>query len=347
MNLFARGEFAKGLEHGIGEVTYTNGVVFIGKFRFGKRDGMGTIKYPGGKTEKGIFRDPDQYYKDRDPPVVVEEIAEDPSLFQPLSLMDIAIAGLAKAIVNRRTLFPATKITSRLYPHLREVVTAEILEKMQPAGTKDFKEAAKAFAFLGNDEIVMSGTKLGVSDVDMLLYFEGGKDLKLLRCVSNRLQPVSVNLIGHQLNTISWSGLLSLDLSYNTLEHNSLQALMAAMATQPSVLTLKLSGCGIKSGSSHLVGKMISGNQVLRTFDLSFNVIKSQGIEPIAKALARNSSLQSLNLRSNGIDITGGKMIVDALKDNRVLEELCVADNKIGPETVAQIMARLRYNKAA
>ncbi len=52
------GEWADGYEHGVGTRTYvSDGSSFEGRFRFGRRDGLGVLTLSGGKEEKRVFKD--------------------------------------------------------------------------------------------------------------------------------------------------------------------------------------------------------------------------------------------------------------------------------------------------
>ena len=51
------GEFALGREHGQGRRKYPDGSVFEGRFRFGVRDGPGTLTAPNGEKTRGTFKD--------------------------------------------------------------------------------------------------------------------------------------------------------------------------------------------------------------------------------------------------------------------------------------------------
>jgi hypothetical protein len=57
-----------------------------GRFRFGKRDGQGIFKDIMGNITRGVFRDADCYYLDKNPPVI-DETYSGSNLFQPPSLL--------------------------------------------------------------------------------------------------------------------------------------------------------------------------------------------------------------------------------------------------------------------
>ena len=46
------GQFALGLEHGMGKKTFTDLSVFEGRFRFGVRDGPGVLTHADGKRQR-------------------------------------------------------------------------------------------------------------------------------------------------------------------------------------------------------------------------------------------------------------------------------------------------------
>ena len=67
------GEFAKGFEHGQGHKTYLSKEgqsSFTGRFRFGRKDGPGTMVHVDGTTEKGTFLDPTEKYTEKSPPYI-------------------------------------------------------------------------------------------------------------------------------------------------------------------------------------------------------------------------------------------------------------------------------------
>jgi hypothetical protein len=96
------GEFAKGYEHGSGEMTYKDGSVYQGKYRYGRRDGPGIFITADGTKSKGVFRDTEGY-NEKLPPTISEEILDDDSLFQPPSLLKMCIQTLAIVIYSMQS----------------------------------------------------------------------------------------------------------------------------------------------------------------------------------------------------------------------------------------------------
>lgn len=255
---FYRGEFAKGYEHGHGSKLFADGARFEGRFRFGKRDGPGTLTTPEGQVEKRIFRENDVFHE-KPIPVVVEMIDEaegNVKLFQPESLLDIAIRALAKTMHDRQSLVPTRLVHNRLQDFLKPRVVKEFLETMQPMGTNDFLTVAPTFGFLSLPTVSVKHVKFKNYDTEALIYITAGNtSLHTLEVTNNRLDPSSLDLLVKRVAAGTWPALQSLDLSFNRIDAMNARNLMNALKGVPHIKVLKMAGCGITAAGAQAIGE--------------------------------------------------------------------------------------------
>lgn len=108
---------------------------------------------------------------------------------------------------------------------------------------------------------------------------------------------------------------------------------LQALAAHPSLASLALAGCKVRSeGASHLAPALAASTS-LRHLDLGRNQLGDRGAAALAEALARNRSLASLDLRHNGVGLVGCRLLGAALRErNGVLRTLLVAGNEMEDE---------------
>lgn len=339
------GQWAKGFEHGQGKRVYPDGSTFEGRFRFGRKDGPGVFVDKDGKMEKGSFSpDPGEKWNEKWPPVIEEEDNLNEEFHQPLSLLELAVSALAKAMhTNRNKLAPSRRLTLFLPEHTKKMVAYEYLRTMNPPGSTSFQQAGPHFAFTSVTELVFQDVKLKQADCEALMYFQGGNsNLTLLRMTSNKFDLASLDRVCGNLRSGAWPVLQTVDLSYNKFDLSALDALLAGVRCNPTICNLRLASCQIKAPGFFSLAKWISVDKQLLSLDVAFNLAESAGAQLLADALELNTTLTSLNLRGNRISQMGGQAFCDAIKNNRSLRVLCVADNGIGPDLLSLISGRLQ-----
>lgn len=341
-----KGEFAKGYEHGTGIKTYPSGEKYEGRFRFGKRDGPGVLTSADGTVEKRMFRENDAVHEMAVPPVKEATANEDmgQGLFQPDTLLTLAVRALAKTMHIKRALVPSALLHGRLPEYFKSPVCRQYLETMHPLGSVSFMEAAPEQAFRSIPVVSLRHAKFQHYDAESFLYFISANScLKTLELVNSRLDPTSIEMLCKTLKTGQWSLLNCLNLSFNRVDVTIVQSLLGALRTgAPDIQSLLLAGCQITPQGGALLAKYLGENPSLQDLDLAFNMIQAAGAERIAEALVLNSTLTKLNLRQNNIGTVGGEAMVEAMKTNLSLRVLCIADNKIGAHLACELSGRLR-----
>lgn len=338
------GQFAKGLEHGQGSKKYADGSTFEGRFRFGRKDGPGVFTDKNGVVEKGHnFFDPNEKYNEKSPPVIEESGSTTESCFDPSSLLVLSIVALAKAMhTNRDKFAPARRLATLLPDHLKSQLATEYLRTMSPPGTKSFLDNGPKYAFSMVTTLVFQDVKLTQADCKALMYFQGCNfKLQTLKMASNNLDLPSIDLICKNLRSNAWPALLNLDLSFNALDISALEQLIEGVKVNPTIRSLRLASCQIKSNGLFSLAKWIAADKRILSLDIAFNFAEAIGAQLLADALESNKTLTSLNIRSNLIGMSGGQCLCDAVRKNKSLKVLCMADNGCGADLLALLSGRL------
>ncbi|CAE7246122.1 Nlrc3 [Symbiodinium sp. CCMP2592] len=92
----------------------------------------------------------------------------------------------------------------------------------------------------------------------------------------------------------------TLNLGFNGIGAESLEALAAAVATNGTLTTIDLRGNDIGSEGCKALGQALKTNDTLTTIDLRQNIILAGGLKAIAEALTTNRALTTINLDYNG-----------------------------------------------
>jgi hypothetical protein len=340
------GEFAKGFEHGQGKKSYADGSVFEGRFRFGRKDGPGVLTDAQGNVEKGNFLDPAEKYNEKAPPYITEDINPNEEYHHPLSLKELCLQSLARAMHHNRKLYaPANKLQRFVPEHIKYALGQEYLRIMDPKGSPSFMINGPSYAFNFLDAIVFKSVRIIEADAQALMYFQNSNtQLKVLSCTANKMTLSSIDLICKNLQQNAWPILHVLDLSFNIFDSSALLALMTGIGKISTLKNLSLRACGINpSGATVIANAMMKDKQVEK-LDLAFNSLELVGTEVIAELLKVNTTLKEINLRSNRIGSLGAQVLVKALSKNKTLKILILADNMIGPDLIASVSAKLNGN---
>lgn len=254
------GEFAQGFEHGNGIRTYADKLRYEGRFRFGKRDGPGAVYHPNGTVDKGIFKDTECFHEKLLPKIEEDEDAGNDVtmvIFQPDSLLQIAIRAVAQTMKTRRSLVPNTKILKRLQPFLKPLIAKEYLTILNPIGSKHFIQQVPNLAFQLSTSIILNYVKFYYFDMESFLYFTTmNSTLIHLELMNNRIDPTSIDLLNKQISNGTWPWLESINLSFNKIDTTGIDTLMKALKKGTSRMkVIKLSGCNINSTGSLSIAK--------------------------------------------------------------------------------------------
>ena len=340
------GEFAKGFEHGQGHKTYASKEgqsSFTGRFRFGRKDGPGTMIHADGRSEKGNFLDPNEKYNEKSVPFISETTNTADTFFEPASLVDICMVELAKAMhYNRRKYGPAPVLQRRVPDHLKYKLGEEYLRQLNPPGSPAFVKVGPEFAFNFLKEVLFCGVKVIEADAMALMYFQNSnKKLEVLKCTANKMTLPSIDLICKNLQQMAWPALKELDLSLNTFDVPALASLTAGLKTITSLRSLRLAACGIKAPGIHVVMDWLTEDDSVEIVNLAFNTAEMTGAEHVARMLRQNKTLTELNLRSNKIGQLGGRLLAEAMKENKTLRVMCLADNSVTGPVISDVSAQL------
>eukprot|EP00511_Aplanochytrium_stocchinoi_P001156 CAMPEP_0204826224 /NCGR_PEP_ID=MMETSP1346-20131115/3952_1 /ASSEMBLY_ACC=CAM_ASM_000771 /TAXON_ID=215587 /ORGANISM="Aplanochytrium stocchinoi, Strain GSBS06" /LENGTH=1008 /DNA_ID=CAMNT_0051954139 /DNA_START=998 /DNA_END=4024 /DNA_ORIENTATION=+ len=124
----------------------------------------------------------------------------------------------------------------------------------------------------------------------------------------------------------------STSLQILSLNRNWLVAkqIVAGLAVNKSLQTLKLRRILIRKPDAEEIAKALCANKTLRILDLEGNSLTAEGVAPIAEALHENNTLQTLILSRNNISDTGAERIAKSLRVNMSLQNLNLCANAIG-----------------
>ncbi len=111
--------------------------------------------------------------------------------------------------------------------------------------------------------------------------------------------------------------------------NEKIRQLAAALETNTTLKTLKLSYNNIGDVGARLLADALLNNTALTNLNLFNNNIGPNGTKDIAGALEKNTTLTNLNLSSNNIGVDGAKYLAGALLKNTVLEILDLGINNI------------------
>ncbi|KAM9812219.1 NACHT, LRR and PYD domains-containing protein 3-like [Syngnathus typhle] len=165
--------------------------------------------------------------------------------------------------------------------------------------------------------------------------------LQILRLDGCKLSKKSCEMLASVLGLPR--NLRHLDLSYNDLYDDGLEALAAGLAKpQCTLQVLRLSRCNLSKKSCEVLASVLSSPCNLRDLDLSYNLLYNDGLEALAGGLAKpKCSLQVLGLKSCMITTRGCVSLAKALQSNPFhLQELDLNNNnygKKGKEALAKV----------
>ena len=101
-----------------------------------------------------------------------------------------------------------------------------------------------------------------------------------------------------------------------------------------------MSNCYFKEQSAHVLNQFMRFNQMVASYDLSFNELGDNGVRLIAMALRYNQHIVYLNLDMNSIAWEGAHYLAQALRDNVSLIDLSLSSGKSGGNNRNRIMER-------
>lgn len=157
-----------------------------------------------------------------------------------------------------------------------------------------------------------------------------------LTCLELKHQHLSSGVLEVAQTLSLLTNLQHLDLTGNSLCHNSVTALLAAHLGAPlkQLTCLILATNFLTASDAAWLGPALSAMPSLRSLDLSENNITSDGVMALGPALVTLPLLTSLNLRGNVLKAAGALWLAPVILAHPQLEFLDVACNWLGKEGI-------------
>ena len=136
----------------------------------------------------------------------------------------------------------------------------------------------------------------------------------------------------------------SLQLSFNNITHEGLEAMANALWGSTTLRELKVDNNIIGDRGAHQIAAIIPALKVIEVLDVGFNSISAPGLTVLMKTIAESKNLLSLSLSGNAIDANAAKSIAYALAYNCSLESFFLVHCSIGHEEQRHITAGIVSN---
>nr|XP_049616912.1 NACHT, LRR and PYD domains-containing protein 12 isoform X4 [Syngnathus scovelli] len=165
--------------------------------------------------------------------------------------------------------------------------------------------------------------------------------LQVLRLSHGKLSKKSCNALASVLS--SCCSLRKLDLSWNDLGDDGLEALAAGLAKpQCTLQVLELENCNLSEKSGEALASVLSSSRTLRELDLSHNDLGDDGLEALAAGLAKpQCTLQVLKLLRCDLSKKSCEALASVLSSSRTLRELDLSNNDLGDDGLEALAAGL------
>ncbi|XP_061133479.1 NACHT, LRR and PYD domains-containing protein 12-like isoform X1 [Syngnathus typhle] len=162
--------------------------------------------------------------------------------------------------------------------------------------------------------------------------------LRLRRC---KLSKKSCEALASVL--ISSRTLMHLDLSFNDLYNDGLEALAAGLAKpQCTLQVLRLWGCKLRKKSCEALASVLSSSRTLRHLDLNGNDLSDDGLEALAAGLAKpQCTLQVLWLYRCQLSKKSCEALASVLSSSRTLRHLDLNGNDLSDDGLEALAAGL------
>ncbi|XP_048188653.1 NLR family CARD domain-containing protein 3 isoform X2 [Perognathus longimembris pacificus] len=135
-------------------------------------------------------------------------------------------------------------------------------------------------------------------------------------------------------------------LQSNSISDTGVAALMGALCTNWTLLSLNLRENSISSEGAQTLARALCVNSTLQHLDLTANLLHDEGAQAIAVAVGENHALTSLHLQWNFIQAGAARALGQALQLNRSLRSLDLQENDIGDEGASAVASALKVNTA-
>uniref|UniRef100_A0A8C2FMY0 Si:ch73-233m11.2 n=1 Tax=Cyprinus carpio TaxID=7962 RepID=A0A8C2FMY0_CYPCA len=170
--------------------------------------------------------------------------------------------------------------------------------------------------------------------------------LRLSKSIGLSQSRLSLTAITNLSTALAEGRTIKLDLSYSTLEKESVQTLCRAL-TRSTLESLNLCGCSLTTADCEALAQMLSGGSQLRVLNLCGNNLEDQGLIHLSSAL-ENCRLQEINLDLCSLTAASMPALSSALNSGfSELRKLNLSRNAVmddGMELISQVLQKGRLN---
>jgi Ran GTPase-activating protein (RanGAP) involved in mRNA processing and transport len=201
----------------------------------------------------------------------------------------------------------------------------------------------------GMQELFLGGTGLGPTGCQAVARLLASPDcrlkvLSLPNCdiTDDEITRQDYGLASSIKSNRDSLALTSLQLSFNTITHRGLEALMNALWGSKTLKELRLDNNEIGDRGAQQLAAILPYLKTLETLDVGFNDInnKAHGMKILMKAVAEASHLVTLSVSGNPMqDVTSAKAVAYALAYNQSLQSLLLVHCHLTSEGQRHIAA--------
>ena len=195
--------------------------------------------------------------------------------------------------------------------------------------------------FEGMQELFLGGTgmsTMGCHAVSGLL--ERTSSLRVISLPNCDMGDDEIKLLASSIRANKATlPLESIQLSFNNITHNGLEALTNALWGSTTLKELKVDNNEIGDRGAHHVAAILPALKALESLDVGFNMIKASGLSNLMKSVADTDQIQSLSLSGNAIDVPSAKSVAYALAYNQSLKSIFLVHCSINHEGKRHITA--------
>lgn len=211
----------------------------------------------------------------------------------------------------------------------------------QPSSSNAFKSK-----FHGMQELYLGGTGMELTGCQALSrLLEKSSSLRVLSLPNCDIGDEEVQMLALSIKSNKDRlPLESLQLSFNNITHNGLEAIANALWGSTTLRELKVDNNMIGDRGAHQMAAIIPAMKVIEVLDVGFNSITAPGLTVLMKTVAESKNLLSLSLSGNAIDASAAKSVAYALAYNCSLKSIFLVHCSIGHEEQRHITAGIVSN---
>lgn len=204
----------------------------------------------------------------------------------------------------------------------------------------------KASIFHGMHEIYLGGTGMdltGCLAISRLL--EHSCYLRVLSIPNCDIGDDEIIMLASSIKSnTSRLPIESLQLSFNNISHQGLDAVANALWGSKTLKEFKVDNNSIGDRGAHQMAAIIPSLKAFKVLDVGFNSITAAGLSVLMKTIAESQTLTSLSVSGNVIDANAAKSVAYALAYNCSLQSIFLVHCSIGHEEQRHISAGIVSN---